>query len=281
MTTFSTNKATARSRITSAPKRIVFANSKGGCGKSTLATNLASFYAKQGTATALLDYDPQGSATHWLKRRNENAPLITGIEAFKTKQMPTTRNWFMRLPRGTERVIVDTPAGLQGSDLVETIADADLIIVPVLPSPIDIHSATRFISSILLSGVFRREDKRLLVLANRVRKNTRSLDKLDLFLNSLKLPRTGNIRDTQNYVHCSELGGGIVDFPSARTKNDQLQWNELVNWIDQQLTNSQLGKTNPPTNAVDGEKGKQQVVTKVAEKQSPSSKSTEEVYTVV
>ena len=257
------------------PKRIVIANAKGGCGKSTLATNLASIYAKRGMATALLDYDPQGSATYWLKQRSALAPTIMGIEAFNTKGISSTRNWFMRIPRDIQRVIVDTPAGLQGHQLAEIVAQADLIIVPVLPSPIDIHSTSHFIGSILLSRTFRRTNNNLLVIANRVRKNTRSLDKLDLFLNSLKLPRAGDIRDTQIYVHCTQAGGGIVDFPTAKNQSDQRQWNNLANWIDEQL-----GDKSSLENTVKNAQETQLTVTQVTEKKNPSSKLGEGVYTV-
>ena len=255
------------------PKRIVFANSKGGCGKSTLATNLASFYARQGVAVTLLDYDRQGWASQWLQRRSEQAPLIRGIAAFESENVCSTRNWFMRIPRDTERVIIDTPAGLSGQKLVDMVAQADMIIVPVLPSSIDIHCATRFISSILLSGAFRHGDKKLLVLANRVRKNTRSLVKLDMFLNGLKLPRAGDIRDTQNYVNCLELGAGIVDVPTARTRPDREQWHKLVTWIDQQWSNE-----SPQQHSTSGG---QQTQNTLAEVHSTSSKSGKGVYTVV
>ncbi len=232
------NQGSNLTNASSSPKRILFANAKGGCGKSTLATNLASSYAHLGVKTALLDYDPQGSAGQWLKRRGENLAQITGIEAYRLGNSGSTGNWFMRLPRDIDRIIVDTPAGIQGEDFHQQIRAADIIIVPVLPSPIDIHSATRFIGSILLSAEFRNSGKTLAVLANRARKNTKVLHKLDLFLNSLKLPRLGTIRDTQQYVHCSELGMGVVENPSSRNSQDRMAWQELIAWIEDNFGSS-------------------------------------------
>lgn len=268
MTTLTTDSIKNSPEQVEAPKRILFANSKGGCGKSTLATNLASYYARNGVATALLDYDPQGSASQWLKRRDPKAPPITGIEAHKVGNTSGTSNWFMRLPRETRRIIADTPAGLQGQELAEQIRLADLIIVPVLPSPIDIHTATRFIGSILLSGQFRKSNKQLLVLANRAKKHTRALRKLDLFLSSLKLPRTGNMRDTQNYIYCSDLGLGIADLPLSRGGQDLQEWHELVEWLEQQLHGEQCAPV-----STNNEQTEQET--------PPSPESREGVYTVV
>ncbi len=246
---------------TPSPKRILFANSKGGCGKSTLATNLASYYAHKNIATALLDYDPQGSSSEWLRRRSPHAAPISGISAFENPSAGSTRNWFMRIPRDTHRVIVDTPAGLQRAELAEQVKLADLIIVPVLPSPIDIHAATRFISSVLLSGQFRHSGKQLLVLANRIKKNTRALIKLDRFLDSLKLPQTGSIRDTQNYIYSYDMGMGIVDLPPSRSQADLQEWHDLVAWIELQLHCNRQVPTESPRPATAGKEIKQEIYT--------------------
>ena len=132
-------------------QHILIANSKGGCGKTTLATNLAAWFANRGRATALMDFDPQGSSAHWLKLRPQAATPISGISAYTRVGATETRSFHQRLPRGIERVVVDSPAGLSGTDLYHRIAEADLIVVPILPSPIDIHSATNFIRDIQTS----------------------------------------------------------------------------------------------------------------------------------
>jgi len=237
-TTMTDSEVPTRVVKSTQPKRILFANSKGGCGKSTLATNLASYYAHRNISTTLIDYDPQGSSTQWLKQRSPHAPKINGIQAFKAASSSSTRNWHMKLPRDTRRVIIDTPAGLDGNQLIEQIKLSNIIIVPVLPSPVDIHAATRFIGSILLSGQFKQQNKQLVVLANRVRKNTRVLDKLDRFLNSLRLPQVGSIRDTQNYIYCADMGMGIVDLPPSKSQSDLQEWHDLVAWLELQLHSS-------------------------------------------
>ena len=207
-------------------KRVMAANSHGGCGRSTLATNLS-------VNTALLDDDTEGASSHWLKHRSDEVPFIAGIDAYQRQNTAMTGNWLLRFPQYIQRILVDTSTELQSAELEQMNTDAVPTIVPTPPSPIDIDYTSRLIDTILLNDAFFQPEQGLLALANRVKNSTRSLDKLDMFLNSLKLPKTSNIRDTQNYVHCLEFGSSIVDFPSARTKRDQLEWNQLVDWTDQ------------------------------------------------
>ena len=63
--------------------KIVILNPKGGCGKSTLVTNIAACYASRGTSVAVMDFDRQGSSMAWLKRRPSGLPTIHGIAAYK------------------------------------------------------------------------------------------------------------------------------------------------------------------------------------------------------
>jgi chromosome partitioning protein len=214
------------------PRNILVANSKGGCGKTTLATNLAAFFAQRGQPTALMDFDPQGSSTYWLKLRPEQAPAITGISAFSQNTTAATRSFHMRLPRGIERVIVDTPAGLSGTELYHRISDADLIVVPVLPSPIDIHSVANFIHDIEITGCLRDGNKQLLVIANRARSNNLMFDKLDRFLQTLGLPRVTHTRDSQLYTRAAALGLGVVDFSHTKATEEKDRWIEIGCWIE-------------------------------------------------
>lgn len=220
---------------TSSAKRILLANAKGGCGKTTLAINLASYYAKRGIGTALIDTDPQNSSSHWLARRPDTLPTIHGISAFKKPPRGTTRNWMMKIPRDVRRIIVDTPAGLHGHELSEQLKLADLVIIPVLPSVIDTDAARDFIETITNHLYFRDSNKQLLVLANRTRQNTRAMYRLNSFLVRQELPMLGTIRDTQNYIFGTEKGLGIVDLPTNRNQQDLNDWNALVATLEMKL----------------------------------------------
>lgn len=216
----------------SGARQILVLNAKGGCGKTTIATNLASYYATQGLGTVLLDHDPQGSSMQWLGLREEPLQAIHGIPAYRRPGMNVTRSFLLRLPSGTERVILDAPAGVQGGALIELVRGVDTILIPVLPSPIDIHAASHFIKDLLLVAKVRARSIRIGVVANRVRKNTRVYQSLERFLSSLNIPFVATLRDTQNYVRAAESGRGIHDLHQAHTCYDRRQWQAIIDWLE-------------------------------------------------
>jgi len=217
----------------SAPaRRITVLNYKGGCGKTLLATNLAGFYALRGFKTALIDHDRQGSATHWIALRDRTAPAIHGINAGKHK-IHETRSWQLHVPPGTDRIVVDSPAGLQGHELESLVQKTDVILIPVLPSEADIYAAAAFIADLLLDARLRRARASVGVVANRVRANTKIYASLKRFLSRLDYPIIAELRDTQNYVRAAERGLSIHDIrPPSRVQRDVDDWMPLVNWIE-------------------------------------------------
>jgi chromosome partitioning protein len=210
---------------------IVVLNPKGGCGKTTLVTNLASLYAQRGPVPAVMDCDPQGSTMRWIGKRCGNQPPIYGIPAYK-KTMQATRSWQLRVPLETTQLLIDSPAGLNHDDLRELTRDATNILVPVLPSPIDIHAASRCIADLLLVAKVDRADRKLAVVANRTRRNTRSFDKLMRFLDSLGIPIIGILGDSQSYVQAAELGIGISEMPPYRIRREIDELGRVVSWLD-------------------------------------------------
>ncbi len=211
--------------------RILILNPKGGCGKSTLATNLAACYAQRGPTPAIMDYDPQSSTMAWLGRRPADLPTIHGIAAYK-KSMQATRSWQLRVPNETVNLLVDSPASVSHDDLRELTRDSTTILVPVLPSSMDIHAASRCIADLLLVAKVDRRDGKLAVVANRTRKNTKSFGKLMRFLDSLGIPIIAVLRDSQNFVHAAEHGIGLCEMQPSRVKTDVEQMEKIVTWLD-------------------------------------------------
>jgi chromosome partitioning protein len=211
--------------------RVVILNPKGGCGKSTLATNIAASYAQSGPVPAIMDYDPQGSTIAWLDRRSGDLPDIHGIAAYK-KTMQATRSWQLRVPNETKTLIIDSPASISHDDLRELTRDSTSILVPVLPSSMDIHAASRCIADLLLVAKVDRRDRKLAVVANRTRKNTKSFAKLMRFLDSLGIPIIAVLRDSQNFVHAAEQGLGVCEMAQSRVRQDTDQIDRIVTWLD-------------------------------------------------
>ena len=211
--------------------RIVVMNSKGGCGKTTLATNLASFFALRGPAPTLIDTDPIGFSSQWLRERPPTCPQINGM-TIDQLELRRHRMFSFRAPREAGAVIIDTPAALNERDIVEISKDADCILVPVLPSAFDVHVSTRFVAELLMATEF---DRPVAVVANRTRKNTRSLQMLLRTLEGLETPTVAVLRDSQNFVHAASAGIGICEMPHHRVWQDVRQLQPLVDWLDRTL----------------------------------------------
>ena len=211
--------------------KVVVVNPKGGCGKTTLATNLAAYFAKRGPIPAIIDCDPQGSSMTWIERRPTTSAPIHGIATYK-RTMQATRSWQLRVPQETTNLVVDSPASLSHDDLRELTRDASTILVPVMPSSIDIHAASRCIADLLLVAKVDRRDKKLAVVANRTRKNTKSFAKLMRFLDSLGIPIIAVLRDSQNFVHAAEEGIGICEMQPYKVKKDMVELEKIIDWID-------------------------------------------------
>jgi chromosome partitioning protein len=226
-------------------KRIVVMNPKGGSGKTTIAINLASYFASRQQSPVLMDFDPQGSSLRWVKKRQPTQPPIHVIAAFE-KDSRTTRAFQLRVPDNSTHVIVDTPAAVESRAMPDITKDADKILVPVLPSDIDIHACSRCIRDLLLVAKIRREDNRIGVIANRIRRNTLTYQTLIRFLQTLGIPIVATIRDSQNYVRAAELGIGVHEMKSYLAAEDVEQWEPLVEWLDQPSGARAPTQTPPP-----------------------------------
>ena len=219
-------------------QRIVVLNPKGGSGKTTIAINLASYYAVQGLRPVLMDYDPQGSSTRWLKKRSPPQPLIHGIAAYD-RNARTTRSFQLRPPGDSQRQVIDTPAAAEAREMPELVRGADCILVPVLPSDIDIHACSKCIADLLLVAKVRRTDNRIAVIANRVKKHTLVYQSLMRFLATLQIPIVATFRDSQNYIRAAELGVGIHEMKPYLVREDLDQWVPLVQWLELRHANGE------------------------------------------
>jgi chromosome partitioning protein len=227
-------------------QRIVVLNPKGGSGKTTIAINLASHFALQGERPVLMDYDPQGSSAHWVDKRNKTQARIHLIKAFE-RDPRVTRTFQLRIPEGTGKVIVDTPAAVEAQEMPELTRTADKILVPVLPSDIDIHACSRCVQNLLLVAKVHRHDHRLGIIANRVRVNTLIYGSLTRFLGTLGIPIVATLRDSQNYIRAAELGLGLQEMTPYSVAGDLAAWQPLLDWLDMPSSRTGVPATTVPS----------------------------------
>ena len=215
-------------------------NSKGGSGKTTLTTNLASYFASCNIPTALMDYDPQGSSLNWLRLRAQLAPKIHAANA--AQQKSGLRSIGMHVPEGVRQLVIDGPAGAAGLLLQEMIARAHCILVPVQPSSIDIHATANFVRDLLVMGRLRTRNVRLAVVANRVRRSTPVYQPLERFLGSLGLPFLARLPDSEVFVQAAESGIGIFEMDASACAAERQQFAPIIEWADPDYKTRAEGK---------------------------------------
>lgn len=212
-------------------KKVVVANLKGGSGKTTIATTLAACWAGAGHNTCLLDLDPQRAATGWLRRRPESRPRIDTL-SLPSQTGGVTLSYALRIPRDTQRLIVDTPAGLGGIALADTVRGAAAVLVPVLPSAMDSDAAARTVADLLVIAKLGRHSGRIAVIANRVRRGTLGADRLQRFIAALDIPLIATLHDLQAYAHAVNGGLGLHELPRRRTGGERMAWMPLLEWLE-------------------------------------------------
>ena len=218
--------------------KIVVLNPKGGCGKTTLATNLASYFALRGPPPTLIDCDPQGFGLGWLGKRSAQRPPIYGLRGYR-EQFDATDALHLEVDPRSSIAIVDLPAAIPYERLHVYTHLADSLLLPIQPSDVDVYSATRFIATLLLDVQLDRSERRLAIVANRVRSATRSYQMLSRFLTSLKIPLIATLKDSQSYVQAAAQGLGICEMPAYRLQEELAQLQVIAGWLNRRRTVTQ------------------------------------------
>ncbi len=204
-------------------RTIAVVNAKGGCGKTTIATNLAAALAWEGYSVALGDMDPQQSANDWLGLRSEYYPVIEPVNLAGGP---------LRAPAGADTLILDTPAGIHGNELGHILRRAETVLIPVLPSPVDMRAAWRFLGQLLELKPVRERQTVVGLITNRVRPHTIIYRELTGFLNDFRIPVIGQLRDSMNYVRAFETGLAVADLPRYQAEQDWSEWTPILSWIE-------------------------------------------------
>ena len=204
--------------------KVLVANSKGGCGKSTIATNLAAHFAQDGKNTVLVDADRQESSRRWCEKR----------AGFSTPVLPlsgTRADWPSHVPKGTQCLIVDAPAAIRPSDVDAFLGDIDAVLIPVLPSRFDLEASAHFIEGVAALSRVKRGKVAVGIIANRLKPWTTASQLATEEMKGLPFALIAQIRDSQAYVLMSGLGKSIFDYASESARSHQEDWNKLLRWL--------------------------------------------------
>ncbi|MEJ2255550.1 MAG: ParA family protein [Woeseiaceae bacterium] len=204
-------------------RHIMVLNAKGGCGKSTLATNIATYFANEGASVALADFDPQRSSLDWLDRRPADRAEIVGVAGFD--------GGLRHAPRSVDFMVIDAPARTHSSELTDLVRYAETIVVPVLPSTIDMQATTTFLDELKHVGKIENKKAKIGLVANRVRDNTLIYGELDEYLTKARAPYVAALREAQNYVRAYTRGLGIFELPEYLAWPDWDEWEPLTAWL--------------------------------------------------
>lgn len=222
----------------------VVLNAKGGSGKTTLVTNLAGYFASQGKAVVLQDYDPQASSMEWLAERSFQVNQIHGQEQYRAGSQYLTRAWQFRLPTHTEHVLVDTPANFNLQKHSSMIRKADKIIVPVSPSAIEVRSTLLFLKDLQFFFKMNACKADFGVVANKVDTNSQSFRLMQQKFRAEGIEFITTLSQHENYYVAAESGVSIFEVNHPMLAKDKLEWAPLISWIEDKPVEAEASKTN-------------------------------------
>jgi len=156
------------------------------------------------------------------------SPHLTG---YAVHELCAGKAWRRQLPADTGVVVIDAAAGAMAGDLGAFLERADAVVVPILPSTLDIEATVPFLDTLARHPRVRRGELRVGLVGNKLKPWTNSSQQaLDLF-RQWPYPLVAQLRDSQAYALLTGLGKSLFDYHSAQLREHQADWQPLLRWL--------------------------------------------------
>jgi len=199
-------------------KVIIVTNQKGGCGKTTLAMNVAGVIGKD-KKVLLIDGDPQGSASRWAASSTDEAPFPTAVMSLANINDKVHRE-IKKYVEDYEYIVVDCPPAIDNKFTGSALLIANLALVPIIPSPTDLWAAIGIQKLISNVGEIN-ENLNARLVANMCQTNASiSKEALEL-ISEFDFPKTKtNIYQRTAYRQSAAFGGTVMDLDNQKAKEE-------------------------------------------------------------
>ncbi|WP_047049684.1 ParA family protein [Vibrio mexicanus] len=219
--------------------KILVMNQKGGVGKSTVTAALVSHLIERDYKVNVIDFDKQRSSHDWADCINSGCSQTYSPSFRSLSEMALS----LKVSRDAEFVILDSPSNFSREEMARYTHFVDAIILPMSPSPVDLHASLPFIKDVIDSGVLTRRNIALSFIINRCAEQNKNVERVTNLLNHFRqFPTLGSMSDSHLYQDAFYYKRPID------TSIDKALWQNTISWLSELKTPKQLSSVDMSSN---------------------------------